>query len=146
MVFSKVKGQTTGLAKRVVRQIVAEPFEVLKKAPEQIAGMEKAPQEILTAPEKQATITPEEKAKIEAQGNRQLKALEAEIKDIQKLQKQKEAARAQEGQSPEPQELAQKRMLKEPPTKRSRRLFHFGKKAQAEKQKTRIEKPLPPSG
>lgn len=137
-----------GLAKQIARQMAREPLEVLKTAGRQVGGAEKGvPTQ--NVPEASSPKEPsvQDKARIEAQGQRQLAALQAEIKDIQKRKQQEEIAKVQQEQALITQQAQKER--KEPPkvpSKPSRRLFGFGKKAQAERQKTRVEKPLPPSG
>lgn len=59
----------------------------------------------------------------------------------QVLMAQMEAVKAQKAQSE-----TQKAPLTEPKTKTKRGSWLFGGKSQAEKQQTRVEKPLPPSG
>lgn len=118
--------------------------------------------------------TEELKGKDKAQSSRTLQALEREIKDIrldklikelqrkvasgeevslenfseltleqrQVLKAQMEAVKVQRQQ-----QIAQEgQALAEPKSKRARGSWLFGGKSQAEKQKTRVEKPLPPSG
>lgn len=135
------------LAKQVAKQMAREPLEVLKAAGRQVGGVEKAPLP-QTAPgiTRPKELSPQEKARIEARGQRQLAALEAEIKDIQKSRQQEAILKAQQEQQAVAQAQAEKKELPKIPSKPSRKLFGFGQKAQAEKQKTRVEKPLPPSG
>ena len=130
------------LAKQAAKQIAREPLEILKQAGRQVGG------EVLPAPTPQEglqeqganAVKPELREKIKSQDRRLIQALEKEIEDI-KAQK-KMAGEAQESQ---PQEEPQKPLV-EPSTKPSRKLFSFGRKAQAERQKTRVEKPIPTSG
>ena len=135
------------LAKQVAKQMAREPLEILKTAGRQVEGAEKIvqPQGPPGAPLTQE-FSPQEKAKIEAQGQRQLAALEAEIKDIQRRKQEEEMAKVQEEQALITQAQEEKKEPPKVPSKPSRRLFGIGQKAQAEKQKTRVEKPLPPSG
>ena len=134
------------LAKQVARQIAREPLEVLKTAGQQVSGTERvAPPQSAGIPSPKE-FSPQEKAKIEVQGQRQLAALEQEIRDIQKRKQQEVAFKVQQEQAIAIQAQAEKKELPKVPSKPSRRLFGFGQKAQAEKQKTRVEKPLPPSG
>lgn len=130
--------------KQVAKQIAREPLEILKQTGEQVAGGETlrypTPQE---RPQTQSPggVTPELKDKIKEKDTRLLQALEKEIEDIRaqkKLEEQKRVEQAPPPEAPKP--------LLEPSAKRSRKLFSFGPKAQAERQKTRVEKPLPPSG
>lgn len=135
------------LAKQIAKQIAREPLEVLKAAGSQVGGTERVPTP-QTAPVVPASKepTPQDKAKIEAQGQRQLAALESEIRDIQSKQQQEAAVKIQQEQAIAAQAQEEKKELPNIPSKPSRRLFGIGQKAQAEKQKTRVEKPLPPSG
>lgn len=135
------------LAKQIARQMAREPLEVLKAAGQQVGGAEVA------APPPGAREgllakgpSPQEKAKIEALGQRQLAALEAEIKDIQTSRQQEAALKAQQEQQIAAQAQAEEKELPKVPSRPSRRFFGIGQKAQAEKQKTRVEKPLPLSG
>jgi len=134
------------LAQQVARQMAREPLEVLKEAGQQVAGTEELISQETAVP-KETGILPEEKARIESQGARQLAALEEELKDIRIEKGRKELIQKEEERA---QAIAQENQKNEAlpaiPAKRSRRMFGFGQKAQAEKQKTRIEKPLPPSG
>lgn len=138
------------LAQQVARQVAREPIEVLKQAGQQVAGKEpeasqRGPLQE-TKPAREGGVDPQLKLKMEAQGQRQLAALEAEIKDIQIRKQQEAAAKAQEERAIAAQSQAEKKELPKVPARPSRRLFGSGQKAQAEKQKTRVEKPLPPSG
>lgn len=143
-----IKSDTTksvkGLTKQVARQVAQEPFEILKQAGKQVVGGEtlkyQAPQEV---PQTQGpgVAIPELKEKIKEKDTRLIEALEKEIEDIKAQKKLEEQKRLEEAQAPEA-----KKPLVEPSTKRSRKLFSFGAKTQAERQKTRVEKPLPPSG
>ena len=125
--------------KQVARQIAQEPLEILRQAGNQVA-----PLPTPEAPRVSPGVLPlEEKKRIQARDTRLIQALEEEIKDIRKQKEMEEAKRIQEE---EPQKPEEQKPLPSVPTKPSRRLFAFGAKAQAEKQKTRVEKPLPPSG
>lgn len=128
---------------QVARQIAQEPIEILKQGGKQIAATEtlrtQAPQEAPNESSEQTNKQPEQK--IKEKDTRLIEALEKEIEDIRaqkKMQEQKAKGQLPPPEAPEP--------LVEPSTKRSRRLFSFGRKTQAERQKTRVEKPLPPSG
>jgi len=135
------------LAKQVALQMAREPLEVLKEAGKQVAGGENVQESGEIPVSKAVGIPPEEKARIESQGARALQALEQELKDIRIEKGRKELIQKEEERV---QKVAETNKQNEPlsavPSKPSRRLFGFGQKAQAEKQKTRIEKPLPPSG
>lgn len=123
------------VAQQVVKQIAQEPFEILKQAGKQVVGGE-APQTQSSEP-----VNPELREKIKEKDTRLIEALEKEIEDIKaqkKLAEQKRLGVVPPPEAPKP--------LVEPSTKRSRKLFSFGPKAQAERQRTRVEKPLPPTG
>lgn len=132
------------IAIQAAKQMAKEPLEVVKQAGEQVKGQTLPVGESPSQEAINANITPEEKAKIQVQGQRQIQALETEIKEIRIAKEQKELVEKQ-------QELAQTEVKTETPvpviaSKRSRRFGGFGQKANAEKQQTRVEKPLPPSG
>lgn len=129
------------LAKQAAKQIAREPLEILKQAGRQVGG------EVLRTPTSQeraqtqstGPANPELREKIKVQDRRLIEALEKEIEDI-KVQKKM-------AEQPEPQpKMESQKPLVEPSTKPSRKLFSFGPKAQAERQKTRVEKPIPTSG
>lgn len=132
------------VAQQVAKQIAREPLEILKQAGKQLAGEGQKPMEV-APPTLETQTSPgvplEEKKRIQTRDTRLLQALEEEIKDIRK-QKEMEEQKAKE--QPASQEAP--KPLVEPSTKRSRKLFSFGPKTQAERQKTRVEKPLPPTG
>ena len=132
------------VAKQIARQMAREPLEILKQGAEQIKGQEPSESSEPSPEVLRTSVSPEEKAKIQSRGQRQIQALETEIREIQTAKKQKEQAQKQ-------QELMQAEAKTETPlpvvnSKPSRRFAGFGRKAQAEKQQTRVEKPLPPSG
>ena len=136
------------LAKQIARQMAREPLEVLKTAGHQVGGAETGgPPQASPGASSPKEPSVQDKARIEAQGQRQLAALQAEIKEIQRRKQQEEIAKKQEEKALIAQQAqGQKKELPTVPSKRSRRFFGFGQKAQAERQKTRVEKPLPPSG
>jgi hypothetical protein len=160
------------IAQQMAKQMAREPLEIWKEGAEQIKGQETEEAQELSPEIKRTQVSPEEKAKIEAQGQRQIQALEGEIADIEKQKifndllrkiaageevsladipelsrEQIEVLKAQQlAVSARKEVKAESQPLEEPKTKRSRRFPGFGQKAQAEKQQTRVEKPLPPSG
>lgn len=139
------------LAQQVARNMAQEPLEILKQAGQQVSGVESARQPQVEAEIQKQGFDDEisrHRAKIEMQSRRQLLALENELRDIKDQKKQERLLAAQrEAQAAEAERLKEKQKpLPKIATKPSRRLFGFGPKAQAEKQKTRVEKPLPPSG
>lgn len=126
------------------KQVAQEPFEILKQAARQVVGTEnlrvQKPQEV-AQPQRPEPAYSQPEEKIKEKDTRLIEALEKEIEDIRaqkKMQEQRVKEEPLPRKAPEP--------LVEPSTKRSRRLFSFGRKTQAERQKTRVEKPLPPSG
>jgi hypothetical protein len=153
--MSSIKQDTTKttkiLAQQVAKKMAQEPLEILKQAGRQVGGTEKPehPQVASETPSPGVREIPEEqKARIEMQSRRQLQALENELKDIQEQKRQQKLLKAEkEAQELEAQKVKEEQKpLPKIATKPSRRLFGFGPKAQVEKQKTRVEKPLPPSG
>lgn len=141
---------TKALAKQIARQMAQEPLEVLKQAGKQVGGVESVekPQGSGQDSTLPSEIDQAEKAKIETQSRRQLQALENELKDIRERKKQAELVKAQqEVQIAEARKEQEKQKgTPKASSKRSRRFLGFGRKTQAEKQQTRVEKPLPPSG
>jgi len=133
------------VVKQVAKQIVQEPLEILKQAGKQVAEGETLkypiPQEVPQTQSPGGGVTPELREKIKEKDTRLIEALEKEIEDIKAQKKMEEQKRVEKAS---PQEAP--KALLEPSTKRSRKLFSFGSKAQAERQKTRVEKPLPPTG
>ncbi len=139
------------LAQQAAKQVAAEPFEILKTAKSQVAGeevLETTPQGTSQTTKPQPTRGSDEKTlkeKVKEKDMRLIQALEAEIKEIRELKRKKEEeGKIQEAQKAQAEE--EPKPLVEPTTKKSRRLFGFGQKTQAERLKTRVEKPLPPSG
>jgi len=136
------------LARQAARQIAREPLEVLKQAGKQVAGQETAP-----TPEPQSfqpgvgqEVSPTKKQEIQKRDTRLIQALEQELKDI-KNQKEFEEAKKKEEERHVLEEKAEAgKPVPQISSKRSRKLFGFGAKQKAESLKTRIEKPLPPTG
>ena len=173
---AKQAGQSArDLAKKIARQIAQEPLEVLKTAGEQVGGPE-IPQSPESPSTGTLPKTEENQQKIQdkLKAGRRMEALNQELKDIHKqdifkdlqsriaqgeevpledyteltmeqkqvLKAQMEAVKYQKQQ----QAYAQSQEgLPAPSSKRSRR-FGQGQKQEAEKQQTRVEKPVPPSG
>ncbi len=159
--------------KKMAQQFANEPLEILKTARKQITdeerGYEDKSDESKT--EKQPQNQEYEK-QIAEQDGRKLEALESELRDIRRQKLFNELlAKIQSGVEvsiEEFQELSaeQREVLKahleninakkesdekanigfiEPNAKQGRRMV-FGKKQSAQKQTTRVEKPVPPSG
>lgn len=170
-ITSNVGKSTQQLAQDAVRKVAAEPWEILKTARSQVA---EKPQEQIQAKKEQSPSDEAEKLnqKDKAVSVRQIEALEKEISDIEKdkllkeLQRkisqgeeiyleeypqlspdQKQVLQAQiEAVKIRNQQLTTEKPLQEPAPRKGRRLFSFGRKTQAERQQTRVERPLPPSG
>lgn len=163
------------IAQQSTKQILNEPFELLKTAKRQMSGSEfylPAEKPILR---KEDSPSEEQKAlegKVNQTDTRRLQALESEMRDIRRQRIFNELQRKiQEGQevflnditelSHEQKDVLKAQMetiesqklkvkgqksLVEPAPRKSRRLFAFGQKEKAESLKTRVERPLPPSG
>ena len=110
------------------------PFELLKTAGDQIAGVDIKPEEASEA-EKPA-IDPELEEKLNLQKTRRLQALEQEITEIRNLRNQKPQEGAPLAEAPTP--------LIQPTAKPDRKFA--GEGLGAKRQQTHVEKPLPPSG
>jgi hypothetical protein len=164
------------LARKITKQIVREPLEILKDVKEQTIG------ETLSSSDRPPENQNEDQKKIiEQQGKlsdqmksgRRMEALQKEIDDIRKqdifkdLQRrisegeeisleeypelsmeQKQVLIAQMEAVRNQKAAANKNVLTEVPTIHSKpsRRFGAGQKSQAEKEQTRVEKPVPPSG
>ena len=131
------------LAGQAAKQIAQEPLEILKQAGKQVAAGEtlRQPTQPEGLPTQSLGVSPELKEKIKEKDTRLIEALEKEIEDIKAQKKLEEQKRVEQVPPPEAP-----KSLVEPLTKRSRKLFSFGAKTQAERQKTRVEKILPTSG
>lgn len=167
---------TKNLAKVIAKQIAQEPLEILKKAPSQVLGTpEKSPPtENSSGPSDKTKIIERNQNELQdkAKGSRRIEALDRELKGIERDKLFKELQRKiSEGQEVYLNEypslsMEQKQVLNaqieaikarnlqsendngliEPTAKKGRRLFSFGQKQAAERQTTRVEKPVPPSG
>lgn len=166
---------TKDLAKKIARQVAQEPLEVLKSAREQTFGAETLKPVENPQTEKLAQTSGQDRGQEEndkLKSGRRLEALNKELEDMHKqtlfkslqekvmsgeevpleeyseltieqkqvLKAQMEALRAQKTN-----EANQSRELQEPVSKKGRRLGPT-RKQEAEKQQTRVEKPVPPSG
>ncbi len=164
---------TKNLAKTIAKQIAGEPLEILKDVKEQVIGSN--PQGQSSQPRETREENPEEKYQRELneklKSERRIEAFDRELKDITKENLFKDLqAKISEGMEvyiDEYQELSmeQKQVLKAQQeayekqkatvenqsekrsffgsSKPSRRM---GQKQQAQKEQTRVEKPIPPSG
>jgi hypothetical protein len=136
-IASDTKKSGKSLAQQIARQMGQEPFEILKEAGREVMGTQEPMKRENARFQEEVKLR---EAKDKAQSKRQIEALEKELKDIQTISAQK----AQERAAPEPKKVVEP--VVEPTPKRSRRFLGFGPKAQAERQKTRVEKILPPTG
>ncbi len=149
--INDVKKTTQTLAQQAAKQIAQEPIEILKQGGQQLTGnetQENIPQgqNIPASTENIPTTNPQEKAKLEAQGKRQIQALEAELKDIKVKNIQKEQAIERQEQIAKSQTAQDKKPLVEPPNKKGRQLAGSpGPKTSVQRQQTHVEKILPPS-
>ena len=155
--------QGKNLAQQIAKQMINEPFEIAKSAAKQVTGLEtsenKGNVEVPNVTQSENQNIPQENAQLLAQqkqalGQRQLQALENEMKEIiekkkmekqqaEYIQKQEEAISEEEKISP----------LQMPSSKKPRNIFAgMGRKPkqndtlQAERQKTRVERVMPPTG
>lgn len=164
-------------AQKIAKQIAREPWEILKKAPRQIVGVEKSlepTKEFQKEPQKEIFPNSPTPSDDKIKSQRLLEAYRRELKDIEEqrliAQLQRKISQGEEFYLEEyPQlSLEQKQVLKaqveamrlqesknqnleprlvEPTSKKSRRFPGIpGPKNQAEKQRTRVERLLPPSG
>jgi len=153
--------QGTNLAKQIAKQMLQEPFEIGKSAVEQVSGLEtpinnQQPENIQ---KENQNISQENNQLLEqkqkAQGQRILRALENEAKEIAEIKKMKE----QQVDLVEKQNDALEKEEKEsspfvsPTSKKTRNLLAgLGRKPkqnnslQADRQKTRVERVMPPPG
>lgn len=168
-----VTKSTKQLAQDAVKRIAAEPWEILKEAKRQTVEESQSNQPSELQPEAKVNETVRIQQKDKQLSSRQMEALNRELADIgrdkllkqlqekiasgeivyleqypqlsveqkQVLQAQIEAMKARQDQ-----QLASQKSLVEPGFKKGRRLFGFGQKTAVERQKTHVERPLPPSG
>jgi hypothetical protein len=164
------------LAQQIAKQAAREPLEILKDVKEQASGEtlnpSANPPENQTESQKKL-INDQEKMGDKMKSGRRMEALTREIEDIRKqkifkdLQRrisegeeisleeyselsmeQKQVFIAQMEAVKNQKAAANKDVLTEVPTIHSKpsRRFGAGQKSQAEKEQTRVEKPVPPSG
>ena len=161
-------------AKSIAKQVADEPGEILKDAGEQIIGERAFPKTAENPPPATDSVSQEnQKAQDDAFTVRRTQALQNEIEDIRKQDLFKDLqSKISEGfeipLEDYPLSMEQKQVLKaqaeavkiqrrkasyqsgmgEVPTVHSKpsRRFGAGQKHEAEKQQTRVEKPVPPSG
>ncbi len=164
------------LAQKIARQVVGEPLEVLKTAGEQMIGPEATHPQENPAPTNQQKSPDGEHEKIldQMKSTRRMEALDAELRDMRKqdlfsdlqsriaegeeipltdyseltmeqkqvLKAQMEAVKNQKQQAQFNQSTIEVPSVSSKPSRR----FGTGQKHEAEKQQTRVEKPVPPSG
>ncbi len=147
MIASDTTKTAKNLAKQVAKQIAQEPTEILRQAKEEVFGEENISEPAAEKTPGQPQVTEGEKAKIMAQGQRQLQALENELKEIRGEKEQGKVAAAQQEQAAKVQEAEVQKPVVEPVTKQGRRMAGApGPKTQAQRQQTHVEKILPTSG
>ncbi len=164
------------LAQQIARQAAREPLEILKDIKEQASGEILNPsvnQPENQNEDRKKLINDQEKLGDKMKSGRRMEALTREIEDIRKqnifkdLQRrisegeevsleeypelsmeQKQVLMAQMEAVKNQKAAANKNTLMEVPTIHSKpsRRFGAGQKSQAEKEQTRVEKPVPPSG
>ena len=144
---------------------------MLKAAKEQVTGSE-APKEE-GGSEKQKIVNQQDQLQDKMKSSRLMEAYQRELTDIQKEELfkdlQRRIAQGEEiplenypGLSIEQKQVLKAQMeavaarkvgsgmqnaqLQEPTTRKSRRLFNFGKKQEVKRQQTRVENIVPPSG
>jgi hypothetical protein len=147
-VVNDTKQTAKQIAQKIAKQIAQEPIEILKQAGEQVSGTKEGGETQTQGVPQQETQTPppsevQLKQKLQVQGQRQLQALETEIKEISQKKEQKEVMEEQEEAIQKQQEEQTGEAVPQVSSKPSRR---FGQKQAAQKETTRVEKPLPPSG
>jgi hypothetical protein len=163
-------------AQKTVKQIVREPLEILKDVKEQTLGEtlnSSPPPPEKKNSDQEKIIEQQGKINDQMKSGRRMEALQKEIDDIRKqdvfkdLQRrisegeeisleeypelsvdQKQVLNAQMEAVRNQKAAANNNVLKEVPTIHSKpsRRFGAGQKSQAEKEQTRVEKPIPPSG
>ena len=172
---AKQFGQTSGsIARNIARKVAEEPMEILKEAGEQITGQNisgEGNEMPAVQPEKDTSY---ESGRDEERSQRLFGALQKEIEDIRKqdlfgdlqakisqgievplddykelsmeqkqvLMAQMEAVRNRQKQASDQGNINNVPAIHSKPSRR----FGAGQKHEAEKQQTRIEKPIPPSG
>lgn len=164
------------LAQKITKQVVREPLEILNDVKEQTLGETLNPSVSPSENQNNdqgKVVEQQKKLNDQMKSGRRMEALQREIEDIRKqdvfknLQRrisegeeipleeypdlsmeQKQVLMAQMEAVKNQKAQANKNVLKEVPTIHSKpsRRFGAGQKQEAEKQQTRVEKPVPPSG
>lgn len=153
--------QGKNLAKLIAKQMLEEPFEIAKSAVKQVSGLETPinNQQPENLQKENQNISLENKQLLEqkqrTQGQRHLQALENELKEItemKKMEKQKEEAIQNQEDILKKEEKESSPFIS-PTSKKTRNLFAgMGRKPkqnntlQADRQKTRVERIIPPTG
>ena len=164
---------TKNLAQKIARQIAQEPLEILKDAREQVVGKVSTSQNQAPRNEEQERIIDRDQkmAQDNMKSGRRVEALDRELKDISRENLFKELQRKiSEGQEvyveqyselsmeqkqvlKAQQEAVENQKLNTQNQSEGKSLFgsskpgrKFGQKQQAQKEQTRVEKPVPPSG
>ncbi|MFH1971140.1 MAG: hypothetical protein ABIJ05_02020 [Patescibacteria group bacterium] len=153
--------QGKNLAQQIAKQIAKEPFEIAKSALKQVSGLETSDgnKEVEIKQNENQNVPQENDQLLEqqkkAQGQRQLQALENEMKEIvekKKMEKQQEDFIEKQEDVLKEEEKENSPLLI-PTSKKPRNIFAgLGRKPkktsglQAERQKTRVERVMPPAG
>lgn len=156
------------LAIKIAKQMAKEPAEILQTAAESLTPSK--PVSETETPKFQPPVLEPEKEKVSQKDLRFVQALEQEIKEIGKNKLLQDLqARIENGEvivleniatltpaekqvlQAQMQVVKQRKMTPSPgemvsTAKRGRRMVGLGRKQAAEKQTTRVERPLPPSG
>ena len=152
------------IAQQIAKQIAQEPFEMLKSAGEQVGVVESQPPQPNQPPQPDKSVNEEQRQKMMLQGQRQLEALNREVKDIEKQRlvkdiqeelnlanypdltmEEREVLMAQmQAVKVRAQMAGQGNQLIQPTAKPNRKFA--GEGLGAKRQQTHVEKPLPPSG
>lgn len=153
--------QGRNLAGQIAKQIVKEPFEIAKGALNQVAGLETSnnsrepkdlPNENQNKPLENEQLLEQQK---KAQGQRQLQALENEMNEIikKKEMEKQQADFVQQQEDVLKEEDKENSPLLIPTSKKTRNIFAGLRRKpkqnntlQAERQKTRVERVMPPTG
>ena len=119
---------------------IVEPLEILKNIPKEFLGEIEPSQN--QDPQATKPLEPEkiDAQKLKAFTQRQIQALEAEVKDIRKMREEKDRQRL----APPPVYQNKEKPSVEPAGKKSRRLMGWG--AKVKQLKSQTETRLPPSG
>ena len=148
---SDVFGSTKKITKQAVKQVVGEPFEMLKTAGKQVSGIESATAPIRQEPQEESRPKEENTSlseeKINAKSNSLLEALEKEMEDIRKQKEFEEEKKLKEEEMREQVIEAEEKDKPAPmiSAKRAKGAMR-GMKGQLQKLKSKAEIRMPPSG